>query len=307
MTLRQICFLYLYPEGRIDRRTFILGLVPLLLAGGAVHLILPLNRPVWIFFDAFLLIFFFVLAVKRCFDRARPGWFLFLCLAPVACLVGVLDPKLVRELDMNHQDSWITFALCSGGLTVWLAAEMFYLPGRDSSHHGPEEITLAGGIDAFVDGVGRVAAWLCIAQVVLVANNVILRYLFHIGPVSLQELEWHLMSPIALVGMCYALRWNDHVKVDIFYDGFRQRTKEFVNIIAAVFAIVISLLTVDLATDFVGRALAVDEGSPDPGGLPHRWLLRAFIPIGFIILAMQAFGNLLKIDWTTVRRRPMKA
>ncbi len=307
MILQQVCFLYLYPEGRIDRRTFVLGLVPLLLAGGAVHLTLPLDRPVWFFFDTFLFIFFLVLAVKRCFDRVRPGWFLFLCLAPIAWLVGVLDPKLVQELDMDHQDLWIAFALGSSGLTVWLAAELFCLPGRESLPKGPKEITLSGGIDAFVDGVGRVAAWVCIAQVVLVANNVILRYLFRIGPVSLQELEWHMLSPIALIGMCYALRWNDHVRVDIFYDDFRERTKQLVNIVTAVVTIVISLLIVDLATDFVGRAYAVDEGSPDPGGLPHRWLLRAFIPIGFTILAMQSFGNLLKIDWMALWRRRAKA
>lgn len=307
MNLRQICFLYLYPEGRIDRRTFVLGLIALLLAGAAVHLTMSLDRPVWFFFDVFLFIFFLVLAVKRCFDRARPGWFLFLCLAPVAWLVSVLDPKLVRELDMDHPDLWITLAAGSCALTVWLAAELFFLPGRDSSYPGPKEIPLAEGIDAFVDGVGRVAAWVCIAQVLLVANNVILRYLFRIGPVSLQELEWHMMSPIALIGMCYALRWDDHVKVDIFYDGFQERTRQLVHIFTAVVTIVISLLIVDLATDFVDRAYAVDEGSPDPGGLPHRWLLRAFIPIGFTILAMQAFSNLLKTDWAAFGRRPVKA
>jgi TRAP-type mannitol/chloroaromatic compound transport system permease small subunit/uncharacterized membrane protein YhaH (DUF805 family) len=307
MNIQQICFLYLYPEGRIDRRTFVLGLVPLFLAGGAVHLTLPMDRPVWFFFDTFLFSFFLVLAVKRCFDRGRPDWFLFLCLAPIAWLISVLDPKLVQELDMDNQDFWITLALGSSGLTVWLAAELFCLPGRESFHQAPKQITLAGGIDAFVDGVGRVAAWICIAQVVLVANNVILRYLFRIGPVSLQELEWHMMSPIALIGMCYALRWDDHVKVDIFYDGFRERTKQLVNIATAVVTIVMSFLIVDLATDFVGRAYAVDEGSPDPGGLPHRWLLRAFIPIGFTLLAMQSFGNLLKIDWAAFRRRRLKA
>ena len=154
-------------------------------------------------------------------------------------------------------------------------------------------------------GVGRVAAWVCIAQVLLVANNVILRYMFRIGPVSLQELEWHLLSPIALIGMCYALNQKDHVKVDIFYDKFSHRTKQLVEILTAVIGIVIALLIVDLTMDFVARAYAVDEGSPDPGGLPHRWLLRSFIPIGFLIFALQSFGNLLKVDWSALRRRTM--
>ncbi len=307
LNLRRIYYLYLCPDGRIDRRTFVLGLVPLLIAGVGVHLVFSMNRPVWFFFDVFLVLFALVLAVKRCLDRHRPGWFLGLGLAPIAWLVAVLDHKLVRELDMTNQDTWIALAALSAGLTVWMGVELFFLPGRATAPEGPSEITLPGGIDAFVGGVGRVAAWFCIAQVVLVANNVILRYMFRIGPVSLQELEWHLLSPIALIGMCYALNKNDHVKVDIFYDKFPHRTKQLVEIFTAVIGIVIALLIVDLTMDFVARAYAVDEGSPDPGGLPHRWLLRAFIPIGFLIFALQSFGNLLKVDWLVLRRRSTTA
>jgi TRAP-type mannitol/chloroaromatic compound transport system permease small subunit len=280
-------------------------LVPLLIAGVGVHLVFSMNGPVWFFFDVFLVLFALVLAVKRCLDRHKPGWFLGLGLAPIAWLVALLDPKLVRELDMTNQDTWIALAVVSAGLTVWVGVELFFLAGRATAREGLAEITLPGGIDAFVEGVGRVAAWICIAQVLLVGNNVILRYMFRIGPVSLQELEWHMLSPIALIGMCYALNKKDHVRVDIFYDKFSHRTKQLVEMLTAVIGIVIALLIVDLAMDFVARAYAVDEGSPDPGGLPHRWLLRSFIPIGFLIFALQSFGNLLKVDWSALRWRAM--
>ena len=98
LNLRQNYFLYLYPDGRVDRRTFALGLVPLLIAGVVVHLVLSMDRPVWFFFDVFLVLFTLILAVKRCIDRGRSGWFLALGLAPVAWLIAVLDPKLVQEL-----------------------------------------------------------------------------------------------------------------------------------------------------------------------------------------------------------------
>ena len=120
---------------------------------------------------------------------------------------------------------------------------------------------------------------------------------------ELQELEWHLISPIALIGMCYALRHNDHVKVDIFYDKFRAETRNFVDLLAALALIVISVLIIYMATSFVGQAYFIDEGSPDPGGLPHRWLLRSFIPVSFALLAMQAMSNLLKTDVLAFRRR----
>jgi len=63
LSLRQIYFLYLYPDGRIDRRTFVLGLVPLLIAGVGVHLVCSMSRPVWFFFDVFLVLFALVLTV----------------------------------------------------------------------------------------------------------------------------------------------------------------------------------------------------------------------------------------------------
>ncbi|MFQ5618340.1 MAG: TRAP transporter small permease subunit [Rhodospirillales bacterium] len=290
MNINRIFFLYLYPEGRIGRLTLLTGLAPLILAGIAVHLVIPKTGPAWFFFDCFLFMFAMVLAAKRLLDRGHPAWFLFLGLAPVAWLVITLDPKI----EFLHRDAWVALAFYTGWLTLWLAAELFVLPGRPSDVPEPEEISLAGGIDAFVDVVGRVFAWICIAQVALVATNVILRYALRIGPMELQELEWHMISPIALIGMCYALRHNDHVKVDIFYDKFQAETRTLIDLAAAIALIVISVLIIDMATSFVGQAYVVDEGSPDPGGLPHRWLLRSFIPVGFTILAMQALANLLQ-------------
>ena len=299
MNIKRIYFLYLSPEGRIGRLTMVAGLLPLLLAGAAVHLIVPMTSPAWFFFDCFLFMFAMVLAVKRLFDRGRPDWFLFSGLAPVAWLVITLDPKI----EFLHRDSWVALAFYTGWLTLWLAAEMFILPGRPAGEPGPKEVSLTDGIDAFVDVIGRVFAWACIAQVALVATNVILRYLLRIGPMELQELEWHLISPIALIGMCYALRHNDHVKVDIFYDKFRAETRNFVDLLAALSLIVISVLIIDFAIGFVTQAYFIDEGSPDPGGLPHRWLLRSFIPVSFAILVMQSVSNLLKTDVLVFRRR----
>jgi TRAP-type mannitol/chloroaromatic compound transport system permease small subunit len=279
--------------------SFVAGLVPLLLAAAAVHLTVPMTSPAWFFFDSFLFMFAMVLAVKRLFDRNRPDWFLFMGLVPGAWLLITLDPKI----EFAHRDSWVALAFYIGWMTVWLAAELLLLPGPPPRKPGRTETSLTDGIDAFVDVVGRVVAWVCLAQVVLVATNVILRYLLRIGPMELQELEWHMISPIALIGMCYALRHNDHVKVDIFYDKFRAETQNIVDLLAALCLIVISVLIIDFATGFVGQAYFIDEGSPDPGGLPHRWLLRSFIPIGFAILAMQAVSNLLKAGVPGVRRR----
>ena len=76
---------------------------------------------------------------------------------------------------------------------------------------------LAVGIDAFIDLVGRITAWSSFALALVMGGNVLLRYVFNTGSVWSQELEWHLMSPICLFGMSYALRHGEHVRVDVLY------------------------------------------------------------------------------------------
>jgi len=149
-------------------------------------------------------------------------------------------------------------------------------------------------LESVIDWIGRGTAWLCLGMVVLVAINVILRYLFRIGPVSLQELEWHLMSPIALIGMSYALRHGDHVRVDIFFERFGRTLQEFIDLVAAIVTVIIAIVIIKLSLGFVYQAYAIGEGSPDPGGLPYRFLLRAFIPLGFVLLAIQAFAQAIR-------------
>jgi TRAP-type mannitol/chloroaromatic compound transport system permease small subunit len=152
----------------------------------------------------------------------------------------------------------------------------------------------ADAIDRFIDRVGQATAWICLAIVLVVAVNVILRYLFRIGPMSLQELEWHLMSPIALIGMSYALRHGDHVRVDIFFDGFSPKLQAIIDLVAALMTVVVSLIVIKLSFNFVYQAYSLGEGSPDPGGLPYRFLLRSFIPLGFILLAVQGLANVIR-------------
>ena len=152
----------------------------------------------------------------------------------------------------------------------------------------------ADAIDRFIDRIGQATAWICLAIVLVVAFNVILRYLFRIGPMSLQELEWHLMSPIALIGMSYALRHGDHVRVDIFFDGFSPKLQAIIDLIASILTVVVSLIVIKLSFNFVYQAYSIGEGSPDPGGLPYRFLLRAFIPLGFVLLAVQAVANVIR-------------
>lgn len=148
-------------------------------------------------------------------------------------------------------------------------------------------------LEAVVEWAGKLTMWIALAMVVLISTNVILRYLFAIGPVSLQELEWHLMVPVALIGSAYTLRHQGHVRVDIFYEKFGKRTRALIDLCASIGLLVAAIIVFELSLNFVYQAYQIGEGSPDPGGLPHRFLLKAVIPLGFALLAMQAAAHVI--------------
>ena len=94
-------------------------------------------------------------------------------------------------------------------------------------------------IDRLVEVIGEATSWLALVIVVLMATNVLLRYLFSIGSVWSQELEWHLLAPLILFGMSYALLHGEHVRVDVLYADFSARNKAVVDFVSALLSIAI--------------------------------------------------------------------
>ena len=153
---------------------------------------------------------------------------------------------------------------------------------------------LAAGIDNFIDLIGRVTAWSSFALALVMGGNVLLRYVFNTGSVWSQELEWHLMSPICLFGMSYALRHGEHVRVDVLYDSFSARNKQLIQLITALIAMAICAVVVWLSWSYVAYSWNIGEGSANPGGIPARYLLKALIPIGFALFFIQSIAELIR-------------
>ena len=168
-------------------------------------------------------------------------------------------------------------------------------PDGDSAEENPSAaLRLANAMETLIDWLGRVAAWLGFVLVLLVAFNVILRYLFSVGPVSFQEAEWHLISPIVMVGVAYAMRHGEHVRVDLLYERFSPRMRHFIDLLAALATAAISIVIIYMALPWVMQSYNIGEGSPDPGGLPYRFALKAFVPFGFLLLLIQAVAQAIK-------------
>lgn len=154
--------------------------------------------------------------------------------------------------------------------------------------------TAINAIEWLVETMGGLARLVVLALVLLVATDVILRYLFSIGPVAMQELEWHLISPIALIGLSYTMKHRADVRVDFLYERFNWRLKAFVDLVAALLTLSVAVIITYLSLAYVQQSFRMGEGSPDPGGLPMRYLLKAFIPLGFGLLSLQGLAETLR-------------
>ena len=125
--------------------------------------------------------------------------------------------------------------------------------------------------------------------------DVVLRYFFNIGIIAYQEMEWHLFSAMFLLGISYSLSSESHVRVDFVYEKFSDKTKAIVNIFGTIFMLIaFSLLIIYSSYEFVMDSYTTNEISQDPGGLTHRWIIKAMIPLAFVLLIVTSIGYILK-------------
>ncbi len=156
-------------------------------------------------------------------------------------------------------------------------------------------------IDGMNNIIGRLVGWLTTSMVVIVFYDTVMRYAFNKGNVALQELEWHIFAVVFLIGAAYTLKQGGHVRVDILFIHFSKKTKAWVDLVGTFLFLIPFCIIIVLSTQkFIANSWAVREISPDPGGLPARYLLKAMIPAGFILLGVQGLSEAAKNLFTIV-------
>ncbi len=147
-------------------------------------------------------------------------------------------------------------------------------------------------IDKLNEKVGIFSGWLTTALVVIVCYDVFTRYVLSSSSVAVQELEWHLFAVIFLFGAAYTFKYDRHVRVDVFYQNFSPKHKAWVNLLGClIFLIPFTILVIKTSHVFVWNSFTISETSPDAGGLPARYILKACIPLGFFFLLLQGFSK----------------
>lgn len=156
-------------------------------------------------------------------------------------------------------------------------------------------LTISNKIDRTSERIGQITSWLIFILVLQVAGDVLFRYFFHISSIAEQELQWHILAAIAMFGSAYTFQQGEHVRVDLLYHFYSKKVKIIMDVLIPLLIIIpFSIFIIYLSSQYVMQAYTNGEISPDPGGLPYRYLVKSLIPIGFILILLQGVAVLLK-------------
>ena len=146
--------------------------------------------------------------------------------------------------------------------------------------------------NAVNEWAGKVGSWLTLFLVLLVCFDVGKRYIFNDASVWGMELEWHIFAAIFLLGAGYAFKHDRHVRVDLFYSNFSERDKAWTNLIGGiVFLIPWCILIIAVSFVYAKGSFDIMEGSPNPDGLPLRFIIKFVVTFGIGLLLLQGLAN----------------
>lgn len=158
----------------------------------------------------------------------------------------------------------------------------------------PFLLALSRAIDAASNFVGKAISWLLLAAILISALNAVSRKVFSVSSNAWLESQWYLFSAVFLIAAGYTLLANEHVKVDLIYGKLPRKGQIIVDIFGTIFFLMpFCLITVYLSWPVFLQKFASGETSNNTGGL-LQWPAWLLIPVGFGLLALQGFSELIK-------------
>ncbi len=151
-------------------------------------------------------------------------------------------------------------------------------------------------IEATLDRITAALSWVWLALISVIVLAVVLRYVFGIGLIQLEELQWHLYALGFLMGLVACTTRDRHVRVDVLRERMSQRTRDWVDLYGILLLQLPFLVLVFWsALPFAADSFAVGERSASAGGLPFRWLLKSVLPLSFVLLGVATLSQLVRV------------
>jgi TRAP-type mannitol/chloroaromatic compound transport system permease small subunit len=155
-------------------------------------------------------------------------------------------------------------------------------------------LRVSGWIDRLNEWIGRSVAWLGLAAVLVCTGNAVARYALNTGSNAWLELQWYFNSAVFLLIAAYALKRNEHVRIDVISARLSDRAQAWIDLLGSLFMLLPAAVIIGwYSWPSLVNSWEIGETSSDPGGLV-RWPVRLLIPVAFGLLALQGVSEVIK-------------
>lgn len=145
------------------------------------------------------------------------------------------------------------------------------------------------------DWIGRKVVWLTLIMALVMFVNVVLRYVFDMGWIWMQESVTYMHGMLFMVAGGFSLLHNQHVRIDIFYDKASERKKAVIDLFGTFFLLFPTCFVIFYyAYPYVYDSWSVLEDSMEAGGLPGVYLLKTIILVFPILVGLQGISKALR-------------
>jgi len=149
-------------------------------------------------------------------------------------------------------------------------------------------------IDWLNTQVGKYAIWLIMGSTLISALNAVVRYTFNTSSNGMLEIQWYLFAWSFLIAAAFTLLNREHVRIDVINSRLSKKTQMWIDILGfAFFLTPVCLLVLDFCIPMLIQKYQSGEMSGNPGGL-IRWPVWLAIPVGFTLLMLQGWSELIK-------------
>jgi TRAP-type mannitol/chloroaromatic compound transport system permease small subunit len=155
-------------------------------------------------------------------------------------------------------------------------------------------LKLSSVIDAVNERIGRAVCWLVLLAVLISSANALVRYVLNTSSNAWLELQWYLFAAIITLCAGYTLLHDEHIRIDIVFARLPDRTRVWLDLIGGLlFLLPVCIVIGVLSWPVFVESYVRHETSGDAGGL-IRWPVKLLIPVGFLLLTMQALSEIVK-------------
>jgi TRAP-type mannitol/chloroaromatic compound transport system permease small subunit len=155
-------------------------------------------------------------------------------------------------------------------------------------------LKFSNAIDWLNGLIGKYVIWLILASTVVSGVNAVVRKVFNVSSNAYLEVQWYLFAATFLLASGYTLLCGEHVKIDVVSSRLSKRSQMWMDVFGFLFFLTpVCLAILWYGTPFFLKGYHSGEMSNNAGGLV-RWPVYAMIPLGFALLLLQGWSELIK-------------